>query len=86
MVFTFYFGFIPSTLAEDGDPLDVMVLMDEPAHAGCLLDVRIIGVIEAEQTQAGKAEVNVKSAMRRVYLTEIARYNLLSGANRPEGR
>ncbi len=50
LAFPFDFGFIPSTLGDDGDPLDVMVLMDEPAHVGCLLDVRIIGVIEAEQT------------------------------------
>src|SRR5579864_7303220 len=58
MMFPFDFGFIPSTLGGDGDPLDVMVLMDEPAHVGCLLDVRIIGVIEATQTQHGKTERN----------------------------
>lgn len=58
MAFPFDFGFIPSTLADDGDPVDVMVLMDEPAHVGCLLDVRLIGVIEAEQTQHGKTESN----------------------------
>src|ERR1700732_4963652 len=58
MVFPFDFGFIPSTLGEDGDPLDVLVLMDEQAHVGCLLDVKIIGVIEAEQTKGGKTEVN----------------------------
>jgi inorganic pyrophosphatase len=58
MMFPFDFGFIPSTLGDDGDPLDVMVLMDEPAHVGCLLHVRIIGVIEAEQTQDGKTETN----------------------------
>jgi inorganic pyrophosphatase len=52
MAFPFDFGFIPSTLAE-GDPVDVMVLMDEPAHVSCLLHVRLIGVIEAEQTQHG---------------------------------
>jgi inorganic pyrophosphatase len=60
MMFPFDFGFIPSTLGEDGDPLDVMVLMDEPAHVGCLLQVRIIGVIEAEQTQDGKTETNCR--------------------------
>jgi inorganic pyrophosphatase len=38
MMFPFDFGFIPSTLADDGDPLDVMVLMDAPAHAGCLIE------------------------------------------------
>lgn len=54
LAFPFDFGFIPSTLGADGDPLDIMVLMDEPAHVGCLLDVRIIGVIEADQTEDGK--------------------------------
>jgi inorganic pyrophosphatase len=58
MMFPYDFGFIPSMLGEDGDPLDVLVLMDEPAHVGCLLQVRIIGVIEAEQTEDGKTEIN----------------------------
>jgi inorganic pyrophosphatase len=58
MMFPFDFGFIPSTLGEDGDPLDILVLMDAPAHVGCLIDVRIIGIIEAEQTQGGKVESN----------------------------
>jgi inorganic pyrophosphatase len=58
MSFPFDFGFIPSTRGGDGDPLDVMVLMDEPAHVGCLMEVRLIGVIEAEQTEDGKTEKN----------------------------
>jgi inorganic pyrophosphatase len=58
MMFPFDFGFIPSTLAEDGDPVDVMVLMDAPAHVGCLIEVRIIGVIQAEQIEEGKSETN----------------------------
>src|ERR1700750_1623567 len=58
MLFPFDFGFIPSTLGEDGDPLDIMVLMDAPAHVGCLIDVRLIGVIKAEQTEDGKKETN----------------------------
>src|SRR5437763_9818643 len=58
MMFPFDFGFIPSTLGEDGDPLDIMVLMDAPAHVGCLIDVRIIGVIAAQQTAKGKSETN----------------------------
>ena len=58
MVFPFDFGFIPSTLGGDGDPIDVMVLMDEPAHVGCLMDVRLIGVIEADQTEKGKTAQN----------------------------
>src|ERR1700749_2259694 len=58
MMFPFDFGFIPSTLGEDGDPLDILVLMDAPAHVGCLIEVRIIGIIEAEQTEDGKTESN----------------------------
>ena len=58
MMFPFDFGFRPSTLGDDGDPLDIMVLMDAPAHVGCLMEVRIIGIIEAEQTEDGKTESN----------------------------
>src|SRR5437588_699981 len=47
--FPYDFGFIPSTRAGDGDALDVLVLMDEPAFTGCLLRVRLIGVLQAEQ-------------------------------------
>lgn len=50
-VFPFHFGFIPGTLAPDGDPLDVLMLMDAPAFPGCLVDLRLVGVIEAEQTE-----------------------------------
>jgi len=58
-VFPFDFGFIPQTLGGDGDPLDVLVLMDEPAFPGCLVPSRLIGVIEAEQTERdGKIERN----------------------------
>src|SRR6195256_194241 len=58
MMFPFDFGFIPSTLGEDGDPLDILVLMDAPAHVGCLIEVRIIGIITAEQTEDGKTQTN----------------------------
>jgi inorganic pyrophosphatase len=58
MMFPFDFGFIPSTLGDDGDPLDILVLMDSPAHVGCLIEVRIIGIITAEQTEHGKTETN----------------------------
>lgn len=49
MTFPYDFGFVPSTRADDGDPVDVLVLMDEPAFAGCLLKCRVIGIIEGEQ-------------------------------------
>jgi Inorganic pyrophosphatase len=57
-VFPFDFGYIPSTRAEDGDPLDVLILMDEPAFTGCLVQAKLIGVIEAEQTEAGETTRN----------------------------
>lgn len=53
LAFPYDFGFIPSTLGDDGDPMDVMVLMDETAHVGCLVDLRLIGVMEAHQTEHG---------------------------------
>jgi len=49
MSFPYDFGFVPQTLADDGDPLDVLVLMDEPAFPGCALMGRLIGVIQGEQ-------------------------------------
>jgi inorganic pyrophosphatase len=47
--FPFDFGFVPGTLGDDGDPLDVLVLMDEPAVPGVVVPCRLIGVIEAVQ-------------------------------------
>jgi inorganic pyrophosphatase len=57
-VFPFDFGFVPSTIGGDGDPLDVLVLMDEPAFTGCLVTVRLSGAIEAEQTERGETTRN----------------------------
>jgi inorganic pyrophosphatase len=54
MVFPYDFGFVPSTRAEDGDPLDVLVLLDDPVPAGCVLGTRLIGIIEARQREGGE--------------------------------
>ena len=51
MVFPYDFGFVPSTKAADGDPLDVLMLMDEATFPGCLVECRLIGVIKAEQEE-----------------------------------
>jgi inorganic pyrophosphatase len=51
--FPYDFGFIPSTLGEDGDPLDVLVFMDAPVPVGCVLTIRLIGAIEAKQREKG---------------------------------
>jgi inorganic pyrophosphatase len=58
MAFPYDFGFVPSTEADDGDPTDVLVLMDEPAFPGCVLKCRLIGVIEGEQGNGKKTERN----------------------------
>src|SRR5437764_8339857 len=57
-VFPFDFVSIPGTVAEDGDPVDALVLLDEPAFCGCLIESRLVGVIEAEQSEDGKTERN----------------------------
>ena len=48
-VFPHHFGFIPSTKGGDGDPLDVLAIMEIPTFPGNLLECRLIGVLEAEQ-------------------------------------
>lgn len=55
MAFPYDFGFFPSTIGDDGDPLDVLVLLDAPVVVGCVLTVRLIGAIEAKQRKKGEA-------------------------------
>src|SRR5438045_5849499 len=57
-VFPFDFGSIPGTVGQDGDPLDVLLLMDEPVFTGCLVEARLLGAIKARQTKNGKTERN----------------------------
>ncbi|MGH6993997.1 MAG: inorganic diphosphatase [Caulobacteraceae bacterium] len=65
------FGFVPSTLAEDGDPLDIMVLSEEPLPMGSVLIARLVGVIEAEETEKGDRHRNDRvlaaAAVSRLY-------------------
>jgi len=59
VLFPFDFGSIPGTLGQDADPLDALVLMDEPAFCGCLVQAQLVGVIEAIQKEKnGKPERN----------------------------
>jgi inorganic pyrophosphatase len=80
--FPYDFGFVPATLGDDGDPLDVLVLMDEAVFAGCLVPSRLVGVITAEQQERdGTVEQNHRliavAAMSRTHesvrgLTDLA--------------
>ncbi len=54
MVFPFDFGFIPSTIAEDGDPMDILVLTDAPTFPGCLVECKVLGIIKVEQEKKGE--------------------------------
>jgi inorganic pyrophosphatase len=46
------YGFIPGTLAEDGDPLDILVLVNEPSFTGCLMETRPVGILHmVDQTE-----------------------------------
>jgi inorganic pyrophosphatase len=54
LAFPFDFGSIPGTRAEDGDALDVLVLLDAPSFTGCLVPARLIGVLTARQTEKGE--------------------------------
>ena len=59
MSFPFDYGFIPSTKGGDGDPLDVILLLDESVPSGTVVPARLIGVIEAIQTDhEGEEEEN----------------------------
>jgi inorganic pyrophosphatase len=53
LTFPFDFGFIPRTEAEDGDPLDAIVLVDAPTFPGCVVLARVIGIVEVEQQNGG---------------------------------
>ena len=56
--FPFDFGFLPSTEGGDGDPLDVLLIGEEPAPVGCVVLGKIVAVLEGKQTEKGKTERN----------------------------
>jgi len=51
------YGYIPATLADDGDPLDVLVLLDEPTFPGCHIKARVIGVFRMSDEMGGDDKV-----------------------------
>lgn len=82
MVFPYDFGFVPSTLAEDGDPIDVLILMDEPAFTGCILPCRLIGVIEGTETEGGKSERNDRLVAVPIENHDFSELKNISGMNK----
>ena len=51
------YGFIPGTLADDGDPLDVLALVEEPSFAGCMLEVRPVGILNMVDNEKADQKV-----------------------------
>jgi inorganic pyrophosphatase len=60
LLFPYDYGFIPSTLGEDGDPLDVVALVDPTLFCGCLVSASLIGLIKGTQ-KAEKGERRVRN-------------------------
>ena len=57
MHYTGDYGFIPGTLAEDNDPLDVLCLVQNPSFTGCLIEVRPVGILRLRDEREGDEKV-----------------------------
>ena len=51
------YGFIPGTLAEDGDPMDVLALVDQPSFPGCLIEVRPVALLNMVDSSVGDQKI-----------------------------
>jgi len=77
IAYPFHFGFFPSTRGEDGDPVDAIVLYDQPAFPGLVLACRIVGALRVAQTEEGKTVRNdrfivvPKSDMEHVSVADV---------------
>ena len=81
------YGFIPETLGEDGDPLDAMVLLEDPTFPGCWIECRPIGVFWMRDEKGpdakviciptndpGRADVTDISQLPEMFLSEIEHF------------
>src|SRR5687768_15674555 len=51
------YGFIPQTLAADGDPLDILIMVNEPTFSGCLIEARVVGLFRMKDRGANDYKV-----------------------------
>jgi inorganic pyrophosphatase len=67
------YGFVPNTLAEDGDPIDAVVLLDEPTFPGCIIRARVIAVFWMRDEEKADAKLLCVSANdpRKAHLQEL---------------
>jgi inorganic pyrophosphatase len=82
MVLPHAFGFVPGTKAADGDPEDILIIMDEPTFTGCEVPARLLGVMEAEQTEKGKTERNDRLLAVAAHSRDYSEAKSLSDLNR----
>jgi inorganic pyrophosphatase len=84
MVFPFDFGFVPSTRGGDGDPLDVLVLIEEATFPGCLLECSLIGVPEATQQERNAESIRndrlIATARQSLLYSEVTDVRDLQGS------
>jgi inorganic pyrophosphatase len=68
------YGFVPDTLAEDGDPLDAMILLEEPTFPGCWITVRPVGVFWMNDENGPDAKILTVPARdpRSAHIRELA--------------
>ncbi len=57
MVYPFNYGFVPGTLEEDGDPVDVLVISSQPVHPGAVIRARPVGLLEMEDEEGPDSKV-----------------------------
>ena len=67
------YGFVENTLSLDGDPLDALVMLDEPTFPGCVVSCRVIGMLRMTDEKGGDDKLLCVAAgdIRKDYLTDI---------------
>jgi inorganic pyrophosphatase len=68
------YGFVENTLSLDGDPLDALVMLDEPTFPGCVVSCRVIGMLRMTDEKGGDDKLLCVAAgdIRKDYLTDIS--------------
>jgi inorganic pyrophosphatase len=55
--YPFDYGFVPNTLAKDGDPVDAVIMINQPTFTGCLVRARVVGVMDMEDEDGGDEKI-----------------------------
>jgi inorganic pyrophosphatase len=77
------YGYLPDTLAQDGDPLDVLVLVSEPTFPGCLIEFRAVALL-CMHDEKGRDDKIVGVPLRDPNWQQVTSLDTLSGPLRAE--